>query len=192
MLQIARNLTDAEAGFLRRKQYLLMDRDVKFSQAFRDIMEQTGLKAVRLPPQSPNLNPNLERFMRSVKEEWLDRIIFFRGEGAAIRHNLLPLAFSFGAKSPGGSRTGWFKLATQSVAQPVRSSAASDSVACCDITTIKPRDFVPDPHRTSGCVTVPGVSTLQWPTIWLITNHRPIACKYPVCLETYRSKFRLP
>jgi transposase InsO family protein len=81
MLQIARNLTDAEAGFLRRKQYLLMDRDAKFSQAFRDIMEQTGLKAVRLPPQSPNLNPNLERFMRSVKEECLERMIFF-GERA--------------------------------------------------------------------------------------------------------------
>src|SRR4030095_7749457 len=54
MLQIARNLTDANDGFLRRKQYLLMDRHAKFSQAFRDIMEQTGLKAVRLPPQSPN------------------------------------------------------------------------------------------------------------------------------------------
>jgi hypothetical protein len=80
MLQIARNLTDAEAGFLRRKQYLLMDRDAKFSQAFRDIMEQTGLKAVRLP-QSPNLNPNLERFMRSLKEECLERMIFF-GERA--------------------------------------------------------------------------------------------------------------
>jgi hypothetical protein len=36
---------------------------------------------VRLPPQSPNLNPNLERFMRSVKEECLERMIFF-GERA--------------------------------------------------------------------------------------------------------------
>ena len=44
MLQIARNLTDAEAGFLRRKQYLLMDRDGKFSQAFRDIMERPVLR----------------------------------------------------------------------------------------------------------------------------------------------------
>ena len=35
MLQIARNLTDAEEGFLRGKKYLLMDRDTKFSEAFR-------------------------------------------------------------------------------------------------------------------------------------------------------------
>ena len=77
MCQIARSLSDAEAGFLRGKKYLLMDRDTKFSEEFRGILEQTGVKAVRLPPRSPNLNPNLERFMRSIKEECLERIIFF-------------------------------------------------------------------------------------------------------------------
>ena len=81
MLQIARNLTDAEQGFLRGKKYLLMDRNAKFSEAFRVILVQAGLKAVRLPPCSPNLNPHLERFMRSVKEECLERMVFF-GEAA--------------------------------------------------------------------------------------------------------------
>ena len=77
MLQIARNLTDAEAGFLRGKKYLLMDRDDKFSEAFRVMLEQGGVEAVRLPPRSPNLAAHIERFMRSVKEECLERIIFF-------------------------------------------------------------------------------------------------------------------
>ena len=77
MCQAARNLSDAEDGFLRGKKYLLMDRDTKFSEAFRTILEQAGVEAVRLPPRSPNLNPNLERFMRSVKEECLERMIFF-------------------------------------------------------------------------------------------------------------------
>jgi transposase InsO family protein len=54
-----------------------MDRDTKVSEAFRIILEQAGVEAVRLPPQSPNLNPNLERFMRSAKEECLERMIFF-------------------------------------------------------------------------------------------------------------------
>ena len=54
-----------------------MDRDTKFSEAFRVIMEQAGVEAVRLPPRSPNLSPNLERFMRSVKEECLERVNFF-------------------------------------------------------------------------------------------------------------------
>ena len=81
MLQVSRNLSDVADGFLREKKCLLMDRDTKFSEAFRVILEQTGVKAVRLPPRSPNLNPNLERFMRSIKEECLERIIFF-GEKA--------------------------------------------------------------------------------------------------------------
>ena len=77
MLQVARNASDAENGFLREKKYLLMDRDTKFSEAFRFILEQTGMKAVCLPPRSPNLNSNLERFMRSIKEECLGCRIFF-------------------------------------------------------------------------------------------------------------------
>jgi transposase InsO family protein len=80
MLQIARNFSDAEDGFLRGKKYLLMDRDAKFSEAFRATLEQVGTMCIRLPPRSPNLNPNLERFMRSIKEECLEHIIFFGEE----------------------------------------------------------------------------------------------------------------
>ena len=35
MMQIARNVTDAHAGFLRGKQHLILDRDAKYSDAFR-------------------------------------------------------------------------------------------------------------------------------------------------------------
>jgi transposase InsO family protein len=84
MLQAARNLTDAEEGFLLGKKHLLMDRDAKFAKAFRLILEQAGVKAVRLPPRSPNLNPHLERFMRSVKEECSQRMIFFGGRSLQI------------------------------------------------------------------------------------------------------------
>ena len=77
MLQIARNVTDAEEGFLHGKRYLLMDRDAKFSEAFRITLKESGVEPVRLPPRSPNLSPHLERFMRGLKEECLERIIFF-------------------------------------------------------------------------------------------------------------------
>jgi putative transposase len=77
MLQIARNVTDAEAGFLRGKKYLLMDRDTKFSEAFRVTLQQGGIESVRLPPRSPNLAAHIERFMRTVKEECLGRMILF-------------------------------------------------------------------------------------------------------------------
>jgi putative transposase len=81
MLQVARNVTDGEEGFLRGKKYVLMDRDGKYSEAFRATLEQGGVEAVRSPPRSPNLSPHIERFMRSVKEECLGRMIFF-GEKA--------------------------------------------------------------------------------------------------------------
>jgi transposase InsO family protein len=77
MKQIARNLMAADEGFLLGKRYLLMDRDAKFSKAFRAVLSNTGVRAVRLPPQSPNLNAHLERFWRSLREECLDRMIFF-------------------------------------------------------------------------------------------------------------------
>jgi len=77
MIQVARNLSDSQDRFLREKKYLLMDRDAKFSEEFRDSLEQAGVQAVRLPPRSPNLTPHIERFMRSLKDECLHRLIFF-------------------------------------------------------------------------------------------------------------------
>jgi putative transposase len=77
MQQVARNLTDAEDGFLIGKRYVIMDRDGKFCPAFRAILKTAGVGAVLLPPKSPNLNAHLERFHRSLREECLDRMIFF-------------------------------------------------------------------------------------------------------------------
>ena len=54
MEQVARNLTDPFDGFLRNTQYLLMDRDTKFCEGFREILEQAGVDGVRLPVGSRN------------------------------------------------------------------------------------------------------------------------------------------
>jgi putative transposase len=62
VLQIARNVTDAEQGYLCGKKYLLRDRDATFSEVFRVVLKQAGAKAVRLPPCSPNMTPHIERF----------------------------------------------------------------------------------------------------------------------------------
>ncbi len=84
MQQIARNLTDPFDGFLLGKRYVLMDRDGKFCPAFRDLLNDADVGPLRLPPRSPNLNSHLERFMRSIKDEALHRMIFF-GENALRR-----------------------------------------------------------------------------------------------------------
>jgi putative transposase len=77
MTQIARNLTDLNDGFLRGKRYLILDRDTKYSDAFRSVLVREGIQVVRLPARSPNLNAFAERFVRSIKEECLSRMIFF-------------------------------------------------------------------------------------------------------------------
>lgn len=77
MKQAAREFTNFEDGFLNSKRYLIMDRDTKFCDSFRAILEDEGVESVKLLPRSPNLNPHLERFFGSLKSEALDRMIFF-------------------------------------------------------------------------------------------------------------------
>ena len=77
MKQVAKNLTNCEDGSLNESRYLLLDRDTKFTAEFQGILKQSGVEPVLLPPRSPNLNAHLERFMRSIKDESLSRLIFF-------------------------------------------------------------------------------------------------------------------
>ncbi len=77
MRQVGRDLTAVGTGALSGRRYLLMDRDTKFRAGFRSIVESSGTKCLRLPARSPNLNAVAERFVRSVKEECVERLVFF-------------------------------------------------------------------------------------------------------------------
>jgi transposase InsO family protein len=77
MKQVGRNVTDAVDGFLLNIRYLILDRDKIHTEAFRDLLKNAGVKPVRLPARSPNLNAYAERFVRTIKEGCLDRMIFF-------------------------------------------------------------------------------------------------------------------
>jgi len=77
MKQIARNATMEGCGALRDCRYLLHDRDTKFTQSFRAIIASGHVEPLALPARSPNLNAYSERWVRSVKEECLSKIILF-------------------------------------------------------------------------------------------------------------------
>jgi putative transposase len=77
MKQIARNLSDVEDGFLRGRRFLLHDRDSKYGLAFRDVLKSAGVECLPLPPRSPDLNAFAERWVLSVKDECLHRLILF-------------------------------------------------------------------------------------------------------------------
>jgi putative transposase len=80
MSQIGRNVTDAMEGVLRGKRYLIHDRDPLFTREFVGLLEGIGVASVPLPPRSPNLNAYAERFVRSIKESCLNRMIWFGEE----------------------------------------------------------------------------------------------------------------
>jgi hypothetical protein len=86
MMQVARNLTMEEWGVLKPGQYLIHDGDKKFGAAFKQILDDAGVKRVPLPPRSPWLNAFAERWIQSVKKEALSKMILF-GE-RSLRHVL--------------------------------------------------------------------------------------------------------
>jgi putative transposase len=76
----------ADWGFLNGCRYLFHDRDSKFCESFRSILRAAGVEPLALPAHSPNLNAFAERWVRSVKEECLGRLILF--SEASLRHVL--------------------------------------------------------------------------------------------------------
>ena len=74
--QIARNMCDMWDGFLLGKRYLIHDRDPVFNKRFDAVFESIGIKIKKLPPFSPMMNSRMENFIRAIKTECLDRIIF--------------------------------------------------------------------------------------------------------------------
>ena len=77
MIQWARNLTDAEDGFLKGKRILIHDRDPLFTKKFSETLRPAGVRALRSPKRAPNLNPYSERYVLSIKSECLDKMVLF-------------------------------------------------------------------------------------------------------------------
>lgn len=84
MVQMARNAVDVIDGTLLPVRFALHDRDAKFCTSFRAMLQCGGVQPIVLPPRSPNLNAFAERWVRSIKQECLSRLILF-GEAALRR-----------------------------------------------------------------------------------------------------------
>jgi hypothetical protein len=73
-----------DTGYLKGCRYLLHDRDEKFCREFRETLAAGGVKCTPIPARSPNLNAHAERWVRSIKEECLSKLILF-GENSCPR-----------------------------------------------------------------------------------------------------------
>ena len=141
MLQIARNATDETWGHLEHTRYALHDRDTKFCASFRAMLASGGIRPIQLPARSPNLNAFAERWVRSVKQECLSKLILF-GE-AALRRALGGFMEHFHAERNHQAR------ATFCCFPPTmldmfciedRSSAENDWAGCSN-TTVVPHEY---------------------------------------------------
>jgi hypothetical protein len=77
MEQVPRNASMQDNGYLNGCGYLLHDRDQKFCREFRETLAAGGVQCLPLPARSPNLNAYAERWVRSINEECLARLILF-------------------------------------------------------------------------------------------------------------------
>ena len=77
MQQMARNLTDPFSGFLKNKRYVIRDRDPLYTDAFLKILKAGGIEAIKSMPMAPNFSPYIERFIRSIKSECLEKMLIF-------------------------------------------------------------------------------------------------------------------
>jgi putative transposase len=80
MRQVVRTLAVEGEGPLNGHRALICDRDAKWSALVRARLHEAGIRVVRTPYQAPNANAYAERFVRSIKQECLSRLIPL-GEG---------------------------------------------------------------------------------------------------------------
>lgn len=141
MAQAALDLAAFDDGFLRGATHLIMDRDSKFTDEFREKLKDNGVNSVRIPPRSPNCNPHAERWVRSIKSECLDRLVCSVSPRSTER-------------SPRSSRTitrsattrAWTTSSSSLASTPPRRMAPSSAViawAGCSASATAP------PHRRS-------------------------------------------
>ena len=100
MEQVARNATMQDTGYLNGCHYLLHDRDKKFCREFRETLAASGVECTPIPARSPNLNAHAERWVRSIREECLSKVILFAEKVVVARSVEFSGTLSPGKKPP--------------------------------------------------------------------------------------------
>lgn len=77
MGQVVRTQTAADDGVLVHHALLICDRDAKWSASVRARFGEVGVSVVQTPFRAPNADAYVERFVRSITHECLNRVIPF-------------------------------------------------------------------------------------------------------------------
>jgi len=69
--QIMWELSDRQPAI----RFLIRDRDLKFTTAFDTVFRSAGITVIRTPVRAPNANAYTERWIRSARQECLDKLL---------------------------------------------------------------------------------------------------------------------
>jgi hypothetical protein len=100
--------------------FLIHDHDSKFTPSFDTVFAAEGIEIVNIPYQAPNANAIAERWVRSVREECLDRLIILNARH--LRWVLKEYVAYYNARRPnqGLEQDSPLGLETVSTQDPIR------------------------------------------------------------------------
>ena len=73
--QQARNIIQTFLDRVEPIRFLIHDRDSKFTAAFDDVFRSESIKTIRTPVRAPRANALIERWIGTVRREYLDRLL---------------------------------------------------------------------------------------------------------------------
>jgi hypothetical protein len=144
MQQIARNVTMEEWGVLQNCRYLLHDRDTKYTRSLCAIIDSGHVKTLALPARSPNLNAHAERWVKSVKEECLSKLILF-GERSLRRALTEYVAHFHAERNHQGKAISYCFRSAPGLRARGRCNVENGSVGSCGTTTKRRHEAHPAP-----------------------------------------------
>jgi putative transposase len=104
--------------------FLIRDNDKKFSHAFDTVFRSAGIHVIPIPHHAPNANAFAERWIRSVREECLDKVLIINQ--AHLRRVMREYIAFFNTARP-------HQGIDQQIPVPPASRAASGPVRCRNV-----------------------------------------------------------